>query len=264
MRLRAGLLLAAVILARVAGAEPVFRVCMDTSLPPWSFIPARLPRFDEDPAVAKRLPPATAAEIKTAQGLDVDVAQALAKRLGQGLQVVQTSWYEIEKALVAGSCDAIVNAWTPSRRTPSSIVASEVYFTWGLQVAVRKDEARFKSYTDLAGHSVGHIDDPALELTLRALSGARLVPFQLNRELFFALAAGKVDAVAHDSTYIAWRVGRGEPFRSLGEPLNKLGYHVGLLKARGDASARALAAVKELVGSSEMDAIRSRYRKDVE
>jgi ABC-type amino acid transport substrate-binding protein len=253
-----------VLFTRVAGAEPVFRVCMDTSLPPWSFIASRLPRFDEDPALAKRLPAATAAEIKTAQGLDVETAQALAKRLGQSLQIVQTSWYELEKALEAGACDAIVNAWTPSRRTPPSIVASETYFTWGLQVAVRKDEARFKSYTDLAGRAVGHIDDPALELTLRALSGARLVPFALNRELFYALESGKVDAVAHDSTYIAWRIGRGEPFRSLGQPLNKLGYHVGLPKLRGDASTRALAAVKELVGSAEMDGIRKKYRKDLE
>jgi polar amino acid transport system substrate-binding protein len=260
----AAVALALILGARGASAQTTFRVCMDTALPPWSFIPARLPRFDEDPATAKRLPPASAAEVKTAQGLDVDVAQALAKRLGQDLQIVHTSWYEIEKALLAGSCDAIVNAWTPSRRTPASIAASEPYFVWGLQVAVRKDETRFKTYQDLAGRAVGHIDDPALELTLRALAGARLQPFALNRELFYALQAGKVDAVAHDSTYIAWRIGRGEPFRTLGPPLNKLGYHVAVAKAGGETATRVLAAVKNLMGDAEMGAIRTKWRREQE
>ena len=258
--IRSLVLLGLLLWPRAGEAQGAFRVCMDTGLPPWSFIPTRLPRFEEDPALSKRLPPATPAEIKTAQGLDVDVAQAVGRRLGASLQVVQTSWYELEKTLAAGGCDAIVNAWTPSRRTPPGIAASEPYLQWGLQVAVRRDETRFARYTDLAGHAVGHIDDPALELTLRALAGAKLAAYALNRELFYALQTGKIDAVAHDSTYIAWRIGRGEPFKTVGEPLNKLGYHVGVAKAGGEASARVLAAVQELARSAEMEGIRRKWQ----
>lgn len=253
-------LVALLLWPRMSEAQAAFRVCMDTGLPPWSFIPTRLPRFEEDPALSKRLPPATAAEIKTAQGLDVDVAQAVGRRLGVSLQIVQASWYDLEKTLAAGGCDAIVNAWTPSRRTPAGIVASEPYVQWGLQVAVRQDETRFARYTDLAGQAVGHIDDPALELTLRALAGAKLVAYSLNRELFYALQTRKIDAVAHDSTYIGWRVGRGEPFKAVGEPLNKLGYHVGVMTAGGERSARALAAVKDLAASVEMEGIRKKWQ----
>jgi polar amino acid transport system substrate-binding protein len=245
---------------RMSEAQAAFRVCMDTGLPPWSFIPARLPRFEEDPSLSKRLPPATPAEIKTAQGLDVDVAQAIGRRLGASVQIVQTSWYDLEKTLAAGGCDAVVNAWTPSRRTPPGIGASEPYLQWGLQVAVRQDETRFGSYTDLAGYPVGHIDDPALELTLRALAGAKLVAYPLNRELFYALQTRKIDAVAHDSTYIAWRIGRGEPFKILGDSLNKLGYHVGVAKASGEASSRVLAAVRDLAASPEMESIRKKWQ----
>jgi ABC-type amino acid transport substrate-binding protein len=242
-------------------AEPQLRVCMDTALAPWSYIPTRLPRFDEDPAKSTPLPPATPAEIKTAVGVDVDVARAVARRTGAALQIVQTSWFGLEEALAAGSCDAIVNAWTPTRHTPPSIAASDPYLTWGLQVAVRKDDTRFKEYTDLAGHAVGHIADPAVELTLRALSGAKLIPYPLNRTLFYALQTGKLDAAAHDSTYIAWRIGRGDPFRTVGGPLNKLGYHVGVLKT-SEGAARILAAAKDLVASDEMAAIQNRWSQD--
>jgi polar amino acid transport system substrate-binding protein len=234
------------------------RVCMDTGLAPWSYIPSRLPRFDEDPTKSTLLPPATAAEIKTAVGVDVDVARAIARRIGSVLQIVQTSWFGLEDALAAGSCDAIVNAWTPTRHTPPSIAASDPYLTWGLQVAVRKDDTRFREYTDLAGFSVGHIADPAVELTLRALAGAKLIPFPLNRTLFYALQTGKLDAAAHDSTYIAWRISRGDPFRTVGGPLNKLGYHVGVLKT-SDTGSRILVAAKALLGSDEMAAIEKRW-----
>jgi ABC-type amino acid transport substrate-binding protein len=247
-----------VLLPASAVAEPVLRVCMDTNLAPWSYIPSRLPRFDEDPAGSTPLPPATPAEIKSAVGVDVDVARALAGRVGADLQVVQTSWYDLEKALAAGRCDAIVNAWTPTRRTPPSLAASEPYLTWGLQVAVRKDDKRMARYTDLAGHTVGHIADPAVELTLRALAGAKLVAFELNRNLFYALQTGKLDAAAHDSTYIGWRIGRGDPFRAVGEPLNKLGYHVGVLKSN-PLAAQVLAATKGLVASEDMAAIQKRW-----
>jgi polar amino acid transport system substrate-binding protein len=259
MAIRRLVLVALLLWPRMSEAQAAFRVCMDTGLPPWSFIPTRLPKFEEDPSLSKRLAPATAAEIKTAQGLDVDVAQAVGRRLGAPLLVVPVSWYGLEKTLAAGECDAIVHAWTPSRRTPPGIAASEPYLQWGLQVAVRQDETRFARYTDVAGHAVGHIDDPALELTLRALAGAKLVSYSLNRELFYALQSRKIDAVAHDSTYIAWRIGRGEPLKAVGEPLNKLGYHVAVSKAKGD-SARVLAAVKDLAASPEMEGIRKKWQ----
>jgi ABC-type amino acid transport substrate-binding protein len=97
-----------------------------------------------------------------------------------------------------------------------------------------------------------------VELTLRALAGAQLVSFELNRNLFYALQTGKLDAAAHDSTYIAWRVGRGDPFRAVGEPLNKLGYHVGVAKAN-EAAARVLTATRDLVTSEDMAAIQKKW-----
>jgi ABC-type amino acid transport substrate-binding protein len=97
---------------------------MDTGLAPWSYIPSRLPRFEDDPAKSTALPPATLADIKTAVGIDVDVARAVARRIGASLQIVQTSWYALEKTLAADGCDAIVNAWTPTRRTSPAIASS--------------------------------------------------------------------------------------------------------------------------------------------
>ncbi len=65
--------------------------------------------------------------------------------------------------------------------------------------------------------------------------------------------------MAHDSTYIARRIGRGDPFRTVGEPLNKVGYHVGVPMGH-ESTARVLRATADLARSQEMAAVYRRWR----
>jgi hypothetical protein len=53
-------------------------------------------------------------------------------------------------------------------------------------------------------------------------------------------------------------IGRGDPFRAVGQPLNKLGYHVGVEKTK-EGAAKVLAATRELVASEELAAIQKRW-----
>ena len=59
----------------LGAAEPPLRVGLDPRIPPWSFIPGL--HADEDVA-----PSVTDAQLQRAQGIDVDVAAALGRRLG--------------------------------------------------------------------------------------------------------------------------------------------------------------------------------------
>jgi polar amino acid transport system substrate-binding protein len=160
---------------------------------------------------------------------------------------------------VGGAYDVIIDAWTPSPQTPTAIVATSPYDYWGLVVVVRSSETRVQSFENLAGLRVGHYRDPAVLRSLSALGQKALRAFDDPSELFGALARGTLDAAVFDSPYAYWWLGRNPGFKVVGEPLNRLGYHVGVRRSDIDLARHVEEIAKSLPGSPEMAEIRRRW-----
>jgi ABC-type amino acid transport substrate-binding protein len=248
------------LIAAVALAAPLsVRVGMDTRTPPWAFAPGS----DASKEDFRAEPHPGPDELSRLEGLDVDVMHALADRMGVSVEVVPTAWIDLESGLRDGRFDLILNAWTPSATTPPEIVASDPYYSWSLLLAVRASETSIRSVADLAGHRVGHVSDPAVLRAVRAMGMG--VDAQLERvdqggeEMFARLARGDLDGLLFDSTFVLWRVARDREFRVVGEPLNKLGYHVGVRRDDRDLFEKVQAAVRSFVASGEPDALRRKW-----
>ena len=232
------------------------RVGMDPRAAPTAFVPG-VDFSREDPRKAPTLTPAQLGRI---EGLEVDVMNALARRIGVEARVVPTSWYALEAALLEGRFDVILSSWTPHEHTPKGIAASIPYYEWGLLVAVRADDSRIRSIPDLAGLRVGHIPDPAVQRALSEMGkglGTRAAVIRDNGDLLFDdLESRTIDALIFDSLYVRWRVSRDRSFRVVGEPLNRLGYHVGVRREDSELLRKINAAIRDLAGSEEMHSIR--------
>ena len=245
--------LALAVLAAPAQAADL-KIGISSDNPPWSFVPERLPALIGG---ATTLPPVTAVQFKGLTGLDVDVARALAQRMGMTPRFVSASWINIEKELLDKKFDVILSSWTPSRKTSASVAASDPYYNWGLVIAVHGADAKVHTYRDLASaRLVGHYADPAVEQTLRSLGAAQSKSLDSEGAMFKALFDGTLDALVHDSTYVRWRVNDDPTIRIVGEPLNRLGYHVGVRREDKDLLQKVNAALKDLLASPEMDEIR--------
>jgi polar amino acid transport system substrate-binding protein len=232
------------------------RIGISSDNPPWSFVAERVPAILEG---GTGLPPVTPAQFKQLSGLDVDVARALAQRMGMSPKFVSANWLSIEKELLEDRFDVILSSWTPSRKTPPTVTASEPYYNWGLVIAVHGPAAKVASYRDLASaRLVGYYNDPAVEQTLRSLGTAHTKAFDSEGVLFKALVDGTLDALVHDSTYVRWRVNTDPTIRIVGEPLNRLGYHVGVRTADKELLAKVNTAVRDLAASPEMAEIRKK------
>jgi polar amino acid transport system substrate-binding protein len=228
---------------------------MEVRHAPWCYVPGReevLYDFAEPPTL-------TPSQARQLRGFDVDVARALAGRLSMTLHIVPTSWLELDKGLVQGRYDAILSAWTPRPDTPEAIAATTPYYDWGLVVVARREDTRIRSLQDLDGLIVGHYRDPVVEKALLAMGHGRYQVGDSSVALFRQLKAGTVDAILFDSLPARWRVARDPSLRLVGEPLNRLGYHVGVLRVRTDLLAKLQAAVSWLAASPEMAAIRKRW-----
>lgn len=233
-------------------AQPLLRVGMETRHPPWAYIP------DENPD-PRGTPSHTTAQLRRLAGLDVDVMNALGRRLGVVLRVVPTAWADLETGLLERRFDLILSAWTRGPYTPESIVSSLPYCDWGLLVVVRAKDQRIRSHADLDGLRVGHLRDPAVERALWSIGHERFQVRELQEEMFRDLEAGALDAVIYDSLHVRWRAARDGKLRIVGEQLNRLGYHVGLRREDTVLFEKVQAALKDLIASGEMSQIRGRW-----
>lgn len=250
------LLVASPVEPSAGAAEPALvRVGMETRSPPWCFVPG-LDYSHED---FRKAPKATPTRLKRLAGFDVDVLRALAHRMGVRAEIVPVSWFDLEEGLLDRRF--ILSSWTPSLKTPEGIVASGPYADWGLLVAVRADNHAVRSYLDLLdGARVGHYPDPAVEKALEAMGRhAEFVALDAPEILFEELERGSLDAVIYDSFYVRWFAAHNPRVKIVGEPLNKLGYHVGVRRGDGALFEKVQAALKDLVGSEEMARIRRKW-----
>ena len=230
---------------------------MDTRSRPWAFVPG----LDYSKENWNEAPKISQAQIAQLQGVDIDVLKALARRLDVVPEIVPIAWTGIEEGLLAKRFDVIVNAWVPNSKTPPGIVASSPYYDWGLVVAIRARDMRIKSYRDLGGMKVGYFRDLLVDRSVRNIGAAQLIPLDDSDQLFDELAEGRIDAAVEDSTYVRWRVAHDSSYRVVGEPLNRLTYHVALRRADTDLYRRVEAAIRDFVASGEPGKIRERWER---
>jgi ABC-type amino acid transport substrate-binding protein len=98
-----------------------------------------------------------------------------------------------------------------------------------------------------------------VERTLRSIGAGQLQAYDVQEALFDDLAAKKIGAILYDSPYVHWRVSRDKQFRTVGEPLNRLGYHVGLRREDAVLIAKLKNALNELTVSGERERIRKKW-----
>jgi ABC-type amino acid transport substrate-binding protein len=245
--------------AAAPAAPTTLRVGMDPRTAPWAFVPGH----DYSKEDFRNEPGLTGDQLSRLTGVDVEVMEALARLMGVRMEVVPTPWIELEARLLSGRFDLILNAWTPSSTTPPGIVATDPYYTWSLLIATRASDRSITSVSDLAGRRVGHVSDPSVLDALRAMGSsldAQLEPVdQGGEELFARLGRSDLDAVIFDSTFVRWRIARDSSFHVVGEPLNRLGYHVGLRRGDDALFVKTQAAVRRFVGSPEAAELRRKW-----
>ena len=250
-------LLAAVqlLLATNPDESATWRVCADTRAPPWTFVKG----LDTSKETIRDPPRITQAQLQRVEGFDVDLMRALAVRLRRRSQIVPTSWFSSERALLEGRCDAIISAWTPGAGTLAGIAASIPYAEWGLLLVVAKSETTIRSIADLDGRRVAHYRDPAVSAALREMGRGSFSSFDDVETAFAEMKAGRLDAVFYDSLYVHWKLRTDSSFRVVGQPLNRLGYHVGVRSEDAATLERVDATIRELQASGELPALRRRW-----
>ena len=136
-------------------------------------------------------------------GLEPDLAQDLARRLGVKLKLVALLTSERVEALQSGRVDVLIAflADTPERRRQMTLVMPH-YFASGVSVLARRESA-FRSWDDLRQRRVCGRHGAFYNRALTVRHGMDIVALYSNAVALPALRDGRCDALLYDDTAIA-------------------------------------------------------------
>ncbi|MGF6644735.1 transporter substrate-binding domain-containing protein [Paraburkholderia sp. GAS82] len=138
-------------------------------------------------------------------GFDVDIAKAVAQKLGVKPVFVTTEWSGIIAGLQAGKFDVIVNQVGITDARKQVLDFSPGYTFSAAQLIQRKDDSReFKSLDDLKGKKLGvGLGTNYMDMA-KSVPGIDVKTYPGAPEYLADLAAGRLDAALNDRLMLAY------------------------------------------------------------
>lgn len=184
-------------------------------------------------------------------GFDLDLAKAVAEKLGWEVELTPIDWDAKDALLNSGAINCIWNGFTMEGRE-DGYTFSEPYMLNQQVIVVRKDSG-ISSLEDLAGKNVITQADSAAEEVLQgdkadlAATFASLETRPDYNTAFAELESGATDAVACDLSIAQYQISANpDAYVQITEPLSSENYAVGFKKGDTETADKVTAALKEL------------------
>ncbi len=244
-----GLVLVMVLAMSFAGCgakeENVLKVGMEIGYPPFEY-------FDTDGT--------------TPIGVDVELANALAEKMGVEVELVDTAWDGIFAGLEKGDYDCIISAVTISPDRLLDYSFSDPYIQ-NFQCIVTLNDAAVKPAdpSQMAGLKVGYQEETTSDMYITdyALNnGFEIDPYEYAKviDVFSDLENGRLDAVICDSTVASSYLGEGTVFEQSwiqSEEAEEFG--VCIKQGNDELVEKINAALAELKADGTLDEILAKY-----
>jgi cystine transport system substrate-binding protein len=191
-------------------------------------------------------------------GFDVEIAKAVAERMGLKAKFLPSKWEGILAALETGRFDVVVNQVTISDERRKAYDFSEPYTYSGLQLIVRKDKAgQIKGPEDLAGKRVGVLLGTNHEQWLKDHTPkADIRTYEDDATRNQELLVGRIDAVLNDRLIVGSVVKQyGGQLVAAGEPLSQEREAIAIKKGNPELVAAVNAALASLAADGTLKRI---------
>jgi polar amino acid transport system substrate-binding protein len=205
---------------------------------------------------------------KTVEGMDPDLAQALAGVMGLKVKVVNASFDGIIPGLASGKYDLGMSSFTDTKERQKT-VDFVTYFSAGTSFYVKAQGGpTINTLADLCGHSVGvergttQADDASAQnakCKTAGKSGVKVSVFPDQNAANLAISSGRAQVGMADSPVAAYIVKQSNgQFKLTGTPYNTAPYGMAIPKGNGMAKP-ILDALKELMSNGTYKAILTKW-----
>lgn len=195
-------------------------------------------------------------------GFDIDLLDAIAKKLDLTLAVQDVGFDALQSGttLAGGSCDVGASAMTITEERKANIDFSDPYYD-SLQSLLVREDSGIKSIDDLDGKLVGVQQGTTGETYANEnATGAQILQFPSDGELWPAIQAGTIDAILQDQPVNLEHEKADSAYKIVETYNTDESYGFAFAKGEKDALLAAVnGALKELKDSGEYQTIYDTY-----
>ena len=192
-------------------------------------------------------------------GIDVEIAQALADKLGMTLEIKDMEFDSLITACAGGSVDIVLAGLTVTDERKESVNFSDTYAT-GIQVIIVKEGSAIATYEDLEGKMIGVQSGTTGDIYCTDEFGQDHVKqFQNGALAVEALKNGQVDCVIIDNEPAKAFVAANAGLKILEAEYAVEDYAIAIAKENTELLEKINAAMAELKADGTIDAIINKY-----
>src|SRR3989442_2071798 len=162
-------------------------------------------------------------------GFEVDLANALAARMGRKARFVQNQWDGLVPGLERGEYNVVINGLEITPDRAERIHFSNPYFYSTLTITRSVDENRVQHAEDMRGLTVGVLKVTYAERFVQSLGNVTIRSYDGQVQPYIDLALGRLDAVVMD-TPIALYYAAGPLVKNIELPAARMTFGVGIRK----------------------------------
>lgn len=143
-------------------------------------------------------------------GFDIDLAKAVAEKMGVSLEVKPIDWDSKSMELSTGKIDFIWNGFSISEERKQEVLFSEPYLSTKQSIIVKADSP-IKTKADLAGKKIALQDGSTSEDALKAdaatyesIGDSNISRFKENSQVLMEVDSGRADAAVIDEVFVRY------------------------------------------------------------
>ncbi len=198
---------------------------------------------------------------ETIIGIDAEIAQAVADKLGMTLTIKDMEFESLLTAVQSGAVDIVFAGLTVTDERKESVDFSITYAT-GIQVIIVPNDSEIASVDDLAGKTIGVQAGTTGDIYCTDEFGQDNVKQFANGALAVAaLQNGQVDCVVIDNEPAKSFVAANDGLKILDTEYAVEDYAAAISKENTELTAKVNAAMEELTADGTIDAIIAKYIK---
>ncbi len=209
-------------------------------------------------ATNAEFPPYEYYEGENVIGIDAEIAQAIADKLGMELKIEDMAFDSIIVAVNSGKADMGMAGMTVTEDRLENVNFSDTY-AHASQVVIVKEDSTIASPDDLSGKKVGVQLGTTGDAYAGDIEGATVERYNKGFEAVQALSQGKIDAVIIDGEPAKVFVEENEGLKILDEAFTEEDYAIAIAKDNDELLEKINGALAELKESGELDKIVDKY-----